>query len=70
MCPSLVECYDDFRRGVPLFQVSYGIGGFSEGVASVDHWGYLSSFDKSAEHHQVVFIHFRDEECEFLLREQ
>jgi hypothetical protein len=30
MCPSLVEHYDDFRRGVPFFEVSYGIGGFSE----------------------------------------
>ena len=70
MYPTLVERYDNFRRGVPFFQVSYSIGGFGERVASVDRRGYLSGFDKSAERHQVVSIYFRDEECEFLLREQ
>jgi hypothetical protein len=66
----LLERDDDFRWGVPVFYVSNGTGGFSQRVASVDHRGYLSGLDKSAERHQVVSIHFCYEECEFLPQEQ
>ena len=61
-----MERNDDFRRGVPFFYVSDGIGSFNQRVASVDHRGYLSGLDKSAEGHQVVSIQFRNEEREFL----
>ena len=60
------EGNDDFRRGMTFFYVSDGSGGFSNRVASVDHRSYFSGFDKSAEGGQVVSIHFRNEECEFL----
>jgi hypothetical protein len=61
-----LERYDDFRRGVPFFYVIDGSSGFSQRVASVYHWGYFSLFDKSAKDRQVVSIHFRNEEREFV----
>ena len=66
----LLERDDDFRRGMTFFYVSDGGGGFGQRVASVDHRGYFSGPDQSAEGRQVVSIHFRDEESEFLPNER
>src|SRR5437868_5575560 len=52
--PNLLECDQHFRPGVPFFYVSDGLGGLRQRVASVDHRGYFSGLDQSAEGRQVV----------------
>src|SRR5205823_2437278 len=66
----LLECDQHFRPGVPFFYVSDGLGGLRQRVASVDHRGYFSGLDQSAEGRQVVSIDIRNEEFELLSQER
>src|SRR6185437_5165306 len=68
--PSLWEGDEDFRRGVPLFHVSDGVGGLRQGVSLVNHRDYFSGLNQLAQARQVVAIDIRNQESELLTQER
>jgi hypothetical protein len=66
---NLWEGDEDFRWGVSLFHVSYGVGGLRQGVSPVNHRDYFSGLDQFAKSRQVFPIDVGDQEFELLPQE-
>ena len=61
---------DDLPAGVPLFEVSDGLGGVDQRKGNVDHGCDLAGLDELLQGDEVLLLHFRVQPAKPLTHEQ